>query len=89
MDTKDHKKGPSIYENWRALIDNEESLGAFEVPLFTDADIIGMPTEGYGPYKFLNMLAFNEGHIARPAIVLRVEKPNVRLFLSRNQTIKV
>jgi len=74
MDTGNRKQGPPIYENWRASLENKESLGAFEVPLFTDAHITGMVAEGYGPYQFLNTVPYpRDSHMVAPAIILRAE----------------
>ena len=67
-------KGPPMYENWRAELEGSQPNGAYEVPLFTDAHITGMITDGYGPYQFINTVPGFEGRgTLRPSIVLRVE----------------
>lgn len=67
-------KGPPIYENWQAERKGVQSEWAYEVPLFTDAHITGMITEGYGPYQFINTVPGFEGRgTLRPSIVLRIE----------------
>ncbi|MGH9894349.1 MAG: hypothetical protein ACREA0_20670, partial [bacterium] len=67
-------KGLTIYENWKAAIAGEPSRGAVEFPIFTDAHITGEISDGYGPYRFLNLLAFPIAYaVARPAIMVRVE----------------
>lgn len=66
--------GPSSYRNWRAALEGAPSQGAYEVPLYTDAHVTGMITEGYGPYQFLNTVPIDDRPGAlRPSIVLRVE----------------
>ena len=71
MDSEE--QGPPIYRNWLAAIKNSASLGAYEVPLFTDAHITGTVLDGYGPYQFLNTVPYprNENE-ANPALILRV-----------------
>lgn len=72
--TTSRQRGPAAYENWRAARAGTPSLGAYEVPLFTDAHILGMITEGYGPYQLLNTIARpRAGQVSPPAIILRVE----------------
>src|SRR5262249_36369659 len=46
----------------------------YEYPLFTDAHITGLITDGYGPYQFINTVPYpvNDGS-ARPSIMLRLE----------------
>jgi hypothetical protein len=64
-------RGPSVYENWRALSDGTPSFEAYEFPLFTDARIVGNPVN-VGPYLFLNSVAIGGGPI-KPALFVRVE----------------
>lgn len=60
--------------NWLASNSANPSLGAYEVPLFTDAWITGQITEGYGPYQILNAFRSSRHlHVVSPAIMLRVE----------------
>lgn len=66
--------GPASYVNWRRKIDNVEPRGGYETAVFTDARILGMEPEGYGPYQFLNTITVDDTlGVARPAIVLRVD----------------
>src|SRR5687768_13783070 len=46
--------GPAIHANWREMLKGVVTTTLYEVPIFTDAQITGMITEGYGPYQFLN-----------------------------------
>lgn len=68
----ERQEGLAIYENWRAEIGGKPSLGAFEVPLYTDAHITGVIKDGYGPYQFLNTVPWPETP-EEPPIILRVE----------------
>jgi hypothetical protein len=69
------EKGPFAYENWLLALSDAPRQAGFEYPLFTDAHITGMITEGYGPYQFLNTIASAEPGAARnyPAIILRLD----------------
>lgn len=66
---------PPVYENWIAARNGNPLRYIEEHELYTDAHITGEITDGFGPYKFLNLgsmpLAFQRGH-ARAAIVLRL-----------------
>ncbi len=67
-------KGPFIYLNWIAANRGKEPLSICEYPLFTDAHITGEATEGYGPYKFINLVPIlPKPGLVRPGIVLRLE----------------
>jgi hypothetical protein len=66
--------GPASYVNWRRQIDHVDPQGGYETAVFTDARIVGMVFEGYGPYQFLNTVPMDDAPgVARPAVVLRVE----------------
>lgn len=68
--------GPLAYANWRAGVRGVPSRGAYEVPLFTDALIIGEISGDLGPYHLLDTVAMGREYgygVALPAIVLRVE----------------
>ncbi len=68
-------KGPVSYENWKASIRGSSSLGAYEVPLFTDIHITGEKRDDFGPYQFINPIAITEEDgILRPGVILRWEK---------------
>lgn len=68
------EQGPPVYENWRAALEGVPSQGAYEYPLFTDAHITGLITEGYGPYQFLNTVPYPLNYeYSRPSIILRLE----------------
>jgi hypothetical protein len=63
-------RGPLIQENW--LRAQSGPSKAYEAPIYTDARIIGMLTEGLGPYQFFNTVPTNDHfYAARPAIVFR------------------
>jgi hypothetical protein len=65
-------RGPHSYENWHAALMGGPSPVAYEYPLFTDAHIIGKDvSEGFGPYKLINTIAFDKTQ-RRPALVLLV-----------------
>jgi hypothetical protein len=73
-DQERRDRGPFAYENWVLSLRDAPRQMSFEYPLFTDAHITGMVTEGYGPYQFLNTIASVKRGSARkyPAIVLRM-----------------
>lgn len=74
-DQERRDRGPFAYENWALSLKGAPRQMSFEYPLFTDAHITGMVTEGYGPYQFLNTIASAKPGSARkyPAIVLRMD----------------
>ncbi len=75
--TTPQRSGPPVYENWRAAIQGLPSSGAYEVPLFTDAMIVGEIMDGYGPYQLINTIAHAshpQSLNVLPAIVLRIEE---------------
>jgi hypothetical protein len=66
-------EGPFSYENWKAA-EHLPLQGTFEYPLFTDGDLIGELSEGYGPYKLLlNTVPSLYPQIPVPAFILRVD----------------
>lgn len=65
---------PPVYENWIAALEGQPAFLAQEFPLFTDADILGTITEGYGPYQLLNTVPWlAEYQVLRPSIILRLD----------------
>jgi len=66
-------RGPAVWENWNAARPDRPFPPAYEVPLYTDAEITGGLGEGYGPYRLINVGAPQRRGLARPAIVLRAE----------------
>lgn len=66
--------GPFLFDNWKACRDEQKLLGAYEVPLFTDAHITGTVTEGYGPYQLHNTVpGMQSVRALRPSIVFRFD----------------
>jgi hypothetical protein len=66
--------GPLVYENWIAAGKGLPKLSTYEYPLFTEAHIVGGHIlEGYGPYQFINTIAFPGMRYFRPSIVVREE----------------
>ena len=48
--------GAASYENWRAALAGAQAGDSWEYPLFSDAELTGEITEGFGPYMVLNAL---------------------------------
>jgi hypothetical protein len=48
------EKGPPLYANWQASLHGKKLIVEYEVPLFSDADIIGAVEGAWGPYDLLN-----------------------------------
>lgn len=68
------RNGPPSYSNWQAFTEGKKLQGISEFPLYTDAQITGMNTEDFGPYKFLNTVPMeNAPGVLQPTIVLRVD----------------
>jgi hypothetical protein len=67
------RRGPTCYENWKAALAGTLAGDAYEVPLYTDARITGMITEGYGPYRLINVRTPPRRGLAHAAILLRAE----------------
>ena len=74
MSTKKTARGPEVYENWRASLNNDEVKGISEYPLFSDARVTGQEIDKYKPYAFLNPVPVDE-YIGsfRPIIYVRIE----------------
>ena len=72
---KECNEGPGIYENWKAALLGKAVQSSFEFPFFTDADITGTITEGYGPYQFINTVSSSIRNTSprRPVIIFRVD----------------
>ncbi|HEX9198160.1 MAG TPA: hypothetical protein VF865_01270 [Acidobacteriaceae bacterium] len=47
-------KGPPLYANWQAALHGKKVIVEYEVPLFSDADIMGAVEGAWGPYDVLN-----------------------------------
>src|SRR4051812_3786080 len=66
--------GALALENWQAAAMGAPARDAFEYPLFSDANLEGEITAGFGPYMLLNGLTANFNRDLRsPAAFLRVE----------------
>lgn len=64
---------PAIYANWKAQQSAEEAELAYEVPLYSDAQVVSEIRDGLGPYRFLNPVALPRDRQARPAVYVRVD----------------
>ena len=66
--------GPPSYDNWRAFLDGDPSIAAFEFPLYSDANFTGQVEGSLGPYSFFNLVAFEQlDRLVRAAVVVRFE----------------
>lgn len=67
--------GPFAYENWKAANAGQPSRYAYEIPLFTDADIVGTEPLGMGPYTLINNISVAQAVNGQksPAIIVRIE----------------
>jgi hypothetical protein len=66
-------RGPFFFENWKAALQNQEILGCYECPLYSDAWMVG--EEELGPYWFMNTVAQTiraDRDLLAPVFVLRV-----------------
>ncbi len=66
-------QGPEAYANWKGMAAGHKSEGALEFTLYTDANITGDISEGYGPYQLINTIAHSVISRLKPSIVLRIE----------------
>lgn len=73
VETAETQEGPYAYENWRAALSSRPVKYSYECPLFTDAQVVGMALDGYGPYQLINTCADPTKRRSRPSIVLRVD----------------
>lgn len=87
--------GPFAWENWKAHLRAEPLLGGVEIPLYSDAWIIGdAPGTGesddldLGPYGLLNLIAGAEFGKVRRSVLLRADDhlPNDDLPASMDRT---
>jgi hypothetical protein len=69
------QQGPFLFENWRAALQGQEILGAYECPLYSDAWIVGQTD--IGPYQLINTVAHAGAptgwHGIAPVVVLRID----------------
>lgn len=68
--------GPPSYNNWHLRLSGDPSHEAYEVPLYSDAEITSEVSDGLGPYSLINTVAsvLQSGFgVLLPTIVLRVE----------------
>ncbi len=68
------KQGPVLFENWRAALESQEILSAYECALYSDAWVVG--ESSVGPYQFINTIAHASGlggGAVAPVLVLRVD----------------
>lgn len=72
--TKQPISGPFSYENWQASLAGLPSHGALEIPLYTDANIVGEIVDGLGPYQIFNCVPATQEVLSRPTLVLRMEQ---------------
>ena len=69
-----NKKGPYVYENWKAALADKPSLKTVEYQLFTDSDIGGEILDHFGPYKiFYNAVSICDSQSPMPAFTLRLD----------------
>ncbi len=68
------EKAVLVHANWRAALDGEETRGAYEVPLFTDAQIENMGPIKHGPYQFFYLdFVPVQDRTCGPRIMIRIE----------------
>jgi hypothetical protein len=76
MTSLNSPKGPTGYENWRAFIAGNESRGAFEFQLYSDAHLVDEVTAKAGPYAILNAVPANAigsfTHVATARVSMHV-----------------
>jgi hypothetical protein len=48
-------RGPFLFENWKAALQDQELRGCYECSIYSDAWMVG--EEKLGPYWFMNTLA--------------------------------
>lgn len=72
-DTRRPLIGTPAYDNWRAFLDKEPSLGSFECMMYTDACLTGEVAIGVEPYRFFNLVPLDRqpGRV-RAAVALRL-----------------
>jgi hypothetical protein len=75
MSESPSEQGSFLFENWRAALQGQEILGAYECPLYSDAWIVGQAK--FGPYELINTVAHASAPIGwggiAPVVVLRVD----------------
>lgn len=64
-------EGPRSYRNWRAYLAGTPTYGAWEAPIYSDANLVGAIEEGLGPYKLSHVFPATTG--IDPAVILFVE----------------
>jgi hypothetical protein len=68
------RRGPQVYENWKASLCKDEVQSISEYPLFSDARVTGQEINKYKPYAFLNPVPVDEYlGCFRPIIYSRIE----------------
>ena len=71
MELKD-VTAPISYGNWKACIEKLPLLGVEEIPLFSDAHLVGDFKEDCGPYRFVHVIHTNmQCGVAKPVLLLR------------------
>ena len=69
-----NKKGPYVYENWKAALAGKPSLETVEYQLFTDSNTGGEIIDHFGPYKiFYNAVLIRDSQRPMPAFTLRLD----------------
>jgi hypothetical protein len=69
-----NKKGPYVYENWKAAIADKPSIETVEYQLFTDSNVGGDILTHFGPYKILyNAVSVLDSQLPIPAFTLRLD----------------
>lgn len=65
-------RGPSVWENWQALLQGDQQRNTYEFALFSDSRFVG-DTPPFGPYRFLNPAHQPRGQVLmEPALIGRV-----------------
>ena len=63
---------PYFHANWLAHIESKPPLGKVEIPLFSDAGILGERTDDYGPSQFVRVLmSTNRGGFVKSTLIVR------------------
>lgn len=74
LNNLNNKKGPYIYENWKAALAGNPSLETVECQLFTDSNTGGEILDHFGPYKiFYNAVSIPDSQVPMPAFTLRLD----------------
>ncbi len=62
-----------MYDNWHAQEGKGTSLTTFEALLYTDARIVGGLHAEFGPYTFINTVAYSSKRSLQPCMALRLD----------------